>query len=124
MTGCRVGRVDLQKREIVHLVRADDIGLVSALVAELDFDAAIGAFYNMEVGEHVAGFIEDEAGALTLLRHISVKEVVHHGARRDVDNRGQDSPIDSDVVLLFSVKCGRSLGLGQFEWASLRRWRR
>ena len=99
----------------MHLVGADYLGLVGALVAELHLDAAVCALNHVEVGEHVPGLVEDEARALALLRNSSVEEVEDHGARRDVDHRGQHPPVDGDVVLLFGVKFGRSMGLGQLE---------
>ena len=66
----------------MRLVGADHLGLVSVLVAELHLDAAVGALHHVEVGQHVAGLIENEARALALLRHRSVKEVEHQA--RDV----------------------------------------
>ena len=39
----QVGRVDLQQRQVVDLVGADHLGRVAALVAQLHFDAAVGA---------------------------------------------------------------------------------
>ena len=59
--GLEIGRVDLEESEVVDLVGSDDACLVAALVAELNFNAAIGSLDDVEVGEDVAGLVEDEA---------------------------------------------------------------
>ena len=108
-------RVDLEQREVMHLVAADHGCLVAALVAQLHLDAAIGAFYHVVIGEHMAGFVENESRTLAFLRHRPVEEVEDDSARRDVDDRGQHAMVDGDVVLLFRVKCWRSLCLRQLQ---------
>jgi hypothetical protein len=55
MTGCRLGASICSKGQVVHAVGAYHLGRVAALVAERDFDAAVGAFDDVEVGEDVAG---------------------------------------------------------------------
>ena len=81
-----VGRVNLQQGQVMHLVSAHHLGLVAALVAQHHLDAAIGALDNVEVGEHVAGLVEDEPRTLALLRHRSIKEVENQGGGGDVDH--------------------------------------
>ncbi len=99
----------------MNLVRADDLSLVAALVAEHDLNAAVGALNDVEVGEDVAGLVENEAGALALLGNGSIKEVEDQGGGGDVDHRGQHLFIDGDVVLLFGVEGGRGLSLSELE---------
>ena len=99
----------------MHLVRADHLGRVAALVAQLHFDAAVGALDDVIVGEHVAGLVENESRTLALLRHRSIEEVEDQRRRGDVDHRGQHPLVDGDIVLLFGVVGGRGLGLGQLE---------
>ena len=113
--GLQIGRVDLQQRQVVHLVGADDLRLIAALVAEHDFDAAVGALDDVEVGEDVAGFVEDESRALALLRHGPIEEVEDQRGGGDVDHRRQHFLVDGDVVLLFGVVGGRGVGLSEFE---------
>ena len=84
--GLKVGRFDLDDGEIVRAVGADDGGAIFLAVAERDFDLP-GFGDHVVVGEDVAFFVDDEAGALTFLRDQSVEEVVGHGARGDVDDR-------------------------------------
>ncbi len=59
----------------MSLVSAHHPGVIAFLVAQHHLDTAIGALDDVEVGEHVAGPVEDEARTLALLRHRSVKEV-------------------------------------------------
>jgi hypothetical protein len=60
----QVGRVDLQQRQVVHLVRAHHLGRIAALVAQHHLDAAVGALHHVEVGQHVAGLVENESRTL------------------------------------------------------------
>ena len=59
--GLQIGRVDLEESEVMDLVGSDDACLITALVGELNFNAAVGSIDNVEVGEDVAAVIEDEA---------------------------------------------------------------
>ena len=117
----QVGRVDLQQRQVVNLVGAHHARRVAALVREHHFNAAIGARHHVKVGQNVAGFVEDEAGALALLRHRSIKEVEDQRGGSDVDHRGQHFLVDGDVVLLFGVVGGRGVSLSEHRAA---RWSR
>jgi hypothetical protein len=110
-----VGRVDLQQGKIVNPVSAHHLGRIAVLVAEHHLDAAVGALDDMVVGEHMAGLVEDEAGALALLRDGSVKEIEDQGGGSDVDHRGQHPFIDGDIVLLLGVVGGRGLSFGKLE---------
>jgi len=62
---------------------------------------AVGIGDYMEIGEHVAGLIENEARTLPFLRHLAVKEIKGHRFRSDIHDRRQRLLIDRDVVLLF-----------------------
>ena len=115
VTGCRLGASIWSSARSCTLSLSDHRGRVAVLVAELDLDAAIGAFDHVEVGEHVAGLVENESRSLALLRHRSVKEVEDQRRGGDVDHRGQHLLVDGDVVLLFGVEGRRGLGLSQFQ---------
>ena len=115
VTGCKIRRINLQQRQVVHLVCADHLGRVVMLVAQLHLDAAIGALDHVVVRQHVAGLVENESRSLALLRHRAVKKIENHLSRRDVHHRGQHPLVDGDIVLLFGVVRGRGLGLGQFQ---------
>ena len=115
MTGCRLGASICSSARSCDLVGAHHLGVVAALVAQLHFDAAVGARDDVEVGEHVAGLVEDEARALALLRHRSIKEVEDQRLGGDVDHRGQHPLVDGDIVLLLGIVGGRGLGLGELE---------
>src|SRR6201998_1671158 len=93
------------------LVAADHGCFVAALVAQFHFNAPVGALYHVIVGKNVASLVEDESRTLPFLRHRSIKKVEDHRTRRDVDYRGQHTPVNGDVVLLLRVECGRSLRL-------------
>ncbi len=100
----------------MHPVSAYYFGGVAALVAEHDFDAAIGALDYVEVGEHVAGAVENEARALAVLGNRAVEEVEDQGGGGDVDDRGKHAFVDGDIVLLLGVVCGGGLSLSELEW--------
>ena len=111
----QIRRVDLQQRQVVNLVRADNARRITALVGEHHFDAAIGAVDDVKVGENVAGLVEDESRALALLRNVPIKEVEDQRGRSDVDHRGQHSLVDRDIVLLFGVVGRRRVSLGKLK---------
>ena len=96
-------------------VSTDNLGGIASLVAEHDLDAAVCALDDVVVGEHVAGAVEDEARALALLRHRSIKEVEDQRSGSDVDHGGQHLLVDGDIVLLFCVVGRRGFSLGQLE---------
>ena len=99
----------------MHPVCTYYLGGVAALVAEHHLDAAIGAFDYVVVGEHVAGTVEDEAGALAVLGNRAVKEVEDQGGGGDVDDRGKHALVDGDIVLLLGVVGGSGFSLGERE---------
>ena len=115
MTGCRLGASICSRARSWTLSVPTTLAPVAALVAEHHLDAAIGALDDVEVGEHVAGLVENEARALALLRHRSIKEVEDQRGGSDVDHRGQHALVDGDIVLLLGVVGGRGLSLGELE---------
>ena len=115
MTGSRLGASIWSSARSWTLVGAHHARRVAALVGELHLDAAVGALDDVEVGEDVAGLVENEAGALALLRNRAIKEVEDQRGGGDVDHRGQDFLVDGDIVLLFGVVGGRSVSLSQLE---------
>ena len=70
---------------------------------------------DVVVGEDVAFFVDDEAGALAFLGDESVEEVEGHGAGGDVDHGTDVLAIDVDVVLLFGVERLAAGGFGDFD---------
>jgi hypothetical protein len=58
----------------------------------------------MVIREDVSFFVDDEAGALTLLRVQSVEKVEGLHSRSDVDDGANVFAIDVDVVLLFTIE--------------------
>ena len=99
----------------MYLVGAHDLGSVPVLVAEHYLDTAVRILNDMEVGEHMAAFVENEPRALALLRHRALKKVENQCFRGDVDYRRQHALVDGDVVLLFSVVGGRGFSFGELE---------
>ena len=99
----------------MRAVGADDTCREFALVAQLHFNAAIGACHDVKIGENVAGLVENESRSLALLRNGSIKEVEDQRGGGDVDHRGQHSFIYPNVVLFFGVVLRRGLGLSEFE---------
>src|SRR5215472_5647622 len=99
----------------MHLVAANDSGFEGALVAQRDLDAAVGARDDVEVGEDMAGLVEDESRTLALLRHRSIEDVEAHCSRGNIHNRRQHVPVDRNVVLFLGIKSRSRLRLGQFE---------
>ena len=67
----------------------------------------------MEVGEHVSGLVQNEAGSLALLWHRFKEEVIDKRLGGDVDHRGKHPLVDGDVVLLFGVVGRRCLRFGK-----------
>ena len=111
----QVRRIDLQQRQVVRAVGADDVRRKLALVAQLHFNAAIGARHHVIIRQNVAGFVENESRALALLRNRSIEEIEDQRRGGDVDHRGQHSFVDCDVVLFFRVVLGRGLSLGELK---------
>src|SRR5262249_36586931 len=91
---------NLDYRQVVYLIGADDLCLVSFFVTGGDLDLA-RVFDHVEVGQDVSFAVEDESGASTLLRNGAVKEVVSHCCGGDVHHRGQRLLVDGNVLLLF-----------------------
>jgi len=65
------------------------------------------------------GLIENEAGALALLRHRAVEEIEHKRGRCDVDYRGKHALVDGDIVLLFGIVLGSGLGFGKIQCVAM-----
>ena len=102
-SGNKVCGLDQDHGQVVRRIGAHNGCLVLLAVVEGHFDlACIGD--DVIVGENVAVFIDDEAGALAFLRDQAVEEVEGHGARGDVHHRWNILAIDADVVLLFRVE--------------------
>ena len=99
----------------MHLVSAHHFGLVSALVAEHHFDAAIGSLDHVVIGEHVAGLVEDEPRTLTLLRHRSIEKIKDQRGGSDVNHRWHYTLVDGDIVLLFGIVSGRGFSLSKLQ---------
>src|SRR5579863_1523146 len=85
------------------------------LVAELHVDAAIRAFYDMEVGQDMAAVIEDETGSLAFLRNRTIEEVEDHLPRRNIDDGRKYAFVDRDVVQLFGVVGRGRVGFRQLQ---------
>ncbi len=88
---------------------ATTVAVYLCLSCEGDFDA-LGVGDDVVVGEDVALLVEDEAGALALLRDGAVEEVEGDGGGGDVDDGGQAFFVDGDVLLLFVVVGGGGFG--------------
>ena len=111
VTGLQVGRLDLNDGEVVRLVGSDDGGRVVLFVGEDDFQLP-GAVDDVVVGEDVAFFVDDEAGAGALLGLGAKEEIIGDDGGGDVDHGGNDALVDVHVVLLLAVERRGSLGLG------------
>ena len=109
----QVGCFDLDDRQIMGLVGADDGGLIFLAVVQRDFNLARFGD-DVIVGEDVSFFVDDETGALAFLRDQAVEEVEGHYARGDVDYRCDVLAVDADVVLLFGVERFAAGGFGDF----------
>ncbi len=75
----QVGGFDLDDRQVMRFVGADDGGLVFLAVVERDFNLARFGD-DVIIGQDVSFFVDDETRALAFLRHQSVKEIEGHDA--------------------------------------------
>ena len=73
------------------------------LVRQRDLDT-LAALDHMIVRQDQTLLIQDEAGALPLLRHRPIEEVELNRCRGDVDDARQGLLVDGNILLLFGVK--------------------
>ena len=64
--------------QIMDLVLANQAGCVVTLIAQLDVDASVCAFDDVEVREHMTAAVEDETRPLAFLGHRAIEEVEDH----------------------------------------------
>ena len=83
--GVNAAALDLNHRQIVRAVSANDCRAIFLAIVQRDFHLP-GVGDHMIVGENVTFFIDDETGALAFLRHQAIEEIKSDGARSDVDH--------------------------------------
>src|SRR5581483_6992209 len=88
-------------------------------IVQRDFDLA-RAVDHVVIGQNVAIAVDNEAGALPLLRHQSIEKVQGYRLRRDIDDRADVLVINGNIVLFFGVK---RLGASGFGNLNFRWWR-
>src|SRR5580704_5573667 len=96
-------RVNLNERDVVASILADEFRLVARQIAKRDLDS-LRALHHMIVRQNVSVGINQEARPRSFDRHGIVEKIALNGARNDISDRRRRLTIDAYIFCLAGIE--------------------